>query len=184
MGIDIGLLALLAGSTIHGYLQGLVRGTGSLATLAVTVLLALQTCDDLARFFMSNSQVGAPVALVCFAVVLGLEWLALWTGRKLLHRLLARTGHDEVDQFLGGIAGLGRGIAGAWLGLAALVTSCPPALAVVSKSSASMRLLAVSGLPKVVPDLEAEAECSADSADYKCAAMVRGADLRTYAPGN
>jgi uncharacterized membrane protein required for colicin V production len=179
MVIDAGIVVILAISAIHGYCQGLVRGTVSLATLVVTILLAVQSCDDLARFFLSSSAV-PPVALVfCFLLMLAAEWAALLGLRKLLGRALDVS---WLDQFAGGIGGLGRGIAGAWLGVAAIAGAFPQSLPVIARSTASMRMLAVSGMPR--NNLEEPPDqngATVDSSDFKCVAEHRGKlNLKTY----
>jgi len=179
MVIDVGIVIILAVSAIHGYCQGLTHGTVSLATIVVTILLAVQSCDDLARFFLSNSAVPPAALVFCFLLILAGQWAALFGLRKLLGRVLDKS---WLDQFAGGVGGLGRGIAGAWLGVAAVAGAFPQSLPVIARSTASMRMLAVSGMPR--NDREEPSDengATVDSSDFKCVAEHRGKlNLKTY----
>jgi uncharacterized membrane protein required for colicin V production len=184
MAIDVGILFLLAAAALHGYLQGLVRGVASFASIVLSILLAAQACDDLARWFMSNSHASTPVTVLCFFLILGASWGALLGGQKLLALVLDRYEQDWLDQFLGGVAGLGRGLALVWLSLAAVVAVFPPAYKAISVSAAATRLLEVSGRPHDQPDESVlESELQVDSCDLKCAVALRG-QMRQYGSGN
>ena len=184
MVLNLGILLVVAVCTLHGYVKGLARGVGSFISILLALLLAMQACDDLARFFTSNPQPSTPVVLGCFFAILGLSWLALFLGQKLLVKALGRHEQDALDQFLGGAAGLGRGVALAWLSLAMLVGVLPASMGVVSRSTASMRLLEVSGAPGTARTelASAGAEAKADSTGMKCAVALRGC-LRQYDSG-
>ena len=184
MVLNLGILLVVAVCTLHGYVKGLARGVGSFISIMLGLLLAMQACDDLARFFTSNPQPSTAVVLGCFFAILGLSWLALFLGQKLLMKTLGRYERDTLDQFLGGAAGLGRGIALVWLSLAMLVGVFPASMGVVSRSTASMRLLEVSGAPRTARTelASAGAEAKADSTGMKCAVALRGC-LRQYDPG-
>jgi uncharacterized membrane protein required for colicin V production len=174
MTLDIGILLILAACALHGYMRGLARGIGSFVSIILGLLLAMQACDDLARFFTSSPQPSTPVVLASFFAILGLTWLALFFGQKLLKKLLDRCEQDWLDQFLGGAAGLGRGVALVWLGLAMVVGVFPPSMSVVSRSTASMRLLEVSGAPGAARDesVSGDDDVSADSSGMKCAVAL------------
>jgi uncharacterized membrane protein required for colicin V production len=182
--MNLGILLIVAACALHGYMQGLVRGVGSFISIMLSLLLAMQACDDLARFFTSNPQPSTPVVLASFFAILGLAWLVLYFGRKLLMKILGRYERDTLDQFLGGAVGLGRGVALVWLSLAMLVGMFPASMGVVSRSTASMRLLEVSGAPRAAQTelVSGGAEASTDSTGMKCSAALRGR-LRQYDPG-
>jgi uncharacterized membrane protein required for colicin V production len=184
MVLNLGILLILAACALHGYMKGLVRGAGSFISIIVGLLLAMQACDDLARFFTSNPQPSTPVVLTSFFMILGLAWLALYFGRKLLMKTLGRHERDTLDQFLGGTVGLGRGVALVWLSLAMLVGVFPTSMGVISRSSASMRLLEVSGAPRTAQAelVSDDVEASGDSTGMKCAVALRGC-LRQYDAG-
>jgi uncharacterized membrane protein required for colicin V production len=184
MVLNLGILLIVAACALHGYVKGLARGVGSFISIIVGLLLAMQACDDLARFFTSNPQPSTPVVLASFFVILGLTWLALYFGRKLLMKTLGRHEQDTLDQFLGGAVGLGRGVALVWLSLAMLVGVFPASMGVVSRSTASMRLLEVSGAPRAAQTelVSGGIAASADSTGMKCSVALRGR-LRQYDPG-
>jgi len=184
MALDFGILLVLAACALHGYMRGLVRGMGSFISIVLGMLLAMQACDDVARFFTSNPHPSTPVVLTSFFAILGSAWLALFLGQKLLRKVLDRYEKDWLDQFLGGAAGLGRGVALVWLSLAMLVGVCPASMGIISRSTASARLLEVSGAPRAARTelASAGAEMNADSADMKCSVALRRR-LRQYDPG-
>ncbi len=182
MVLNLGILLVVAACALHGYARGLARGVGSFVSIMLGLLLAMQTCDDLARFFTSNPQPSTPVVLACFFAILGLAWLALFLGQRLLIKTLGRYEQDPLDQFLGGAAGLGRGVALVWLSLAMIVGAFPASMGVVSHSTASMRLLEVSGAPGTVPAALASDDDVTDSTGMKCSVTLRGR-LRQYDPG-
>ena len=181
--MDFGILLILAACALHGYMQGLARDVGSFGSV-LGLLLAMQACDDLARFFTSNPQPSTPVVLASFFAILGLAWLVLFFGQKLLMKTLGRYEQDWLDQFLGGAAGLVRGGALVWLGLAMLVGVFPASMGVVSRSTASMRLLEVSGAPRTAREesVSDDDDAASDSTDMKCAVALRGR-LRQYGSG-
>lgn len=176
MVIDAGIVVIMVAAAVRGYCLGLTRGAASLATLAVSVLLALQCSDDLARLFLSNSDVPPGSVIFCFLLILAAEWSALFGMQKWLGRALDSLNDCWLDQFAGGVGGLCLGIAGAWLGVAVVVGAFPQTLPVIERSTASMRLLAVSGMPQTCRD---EAGPAGDSLDYKCVAEHSTA-FRTY----
>ncbi len=184
MVLNLGILLVLAACAIHGYVKGLARGVSSFISIILGLLLAMQACDDLARFFTSNPQPSTPVVVGCFFVVLGLSWLALFLGQRLLMKTLGRYEQDTLDQFLGGAAGLGRGLALVWLSLAMVVGVFPTSMGVVSRSTASLRLLEISGAPRTARTelASGDDEANADSTGMKCAVALRGC-LRQYDPG-
>jgi uncharacterized membrane protein required for colicin V production len=184
MVLDVGIIVILAGSAFHGYRQGLTRGVASLFTLVTSILVAVQSCDDLARLFMSNASIAPVLTVVCFVVVLGVEWGVLYSLHRLFGSLLRHHEQDWLDQFLGGVTGFGRGLATAWLGIAAFVGAFPQTAGAVASSRASMRLLAVSGMPAGHEDELPSAEAARDSLDMKCAVSLHGPNLRAYSVGN
>jgi uncharacterized membrane protein required for colicin V production len=176
MALDIGILVILAACALHGYVQGLVRGVGSFVSVVVSLLLSVQACDDLARLFTSNPQPPTPVLVASFLGLLGLGWLALFLGQRLLLRVLDRYEHDLLDQFLGGAVGLGRGVALVWLSLAMVVGAFPASMSTVTRSVASARLLEISGAPRreAAGSRSEDGTSVSDSSDMKCASALRG----------
>jgi uncharacterized membrane protein required for colicin V production len=183
MAIDIGILVILAACALHGYSQGLVRGVASFASIILSLLLAIQACDDVARLFAPKPS--TPVILLCFFALLGLQWLSLYLLQKLLNRAVNPDERDWLDQFLGGAFGLGRGVAVVWLAVAMLVSAVPASERMVERSRVSSRLLDVSGRPgpTATEYVPAGDEDDNDSTGVKCAVALRG-HFSQYGPGH
>ena len=141
--IDGVVLLLLVGFAVHGYGQGFFRGLSSLVTPILGIAIAFRRCDTLAVPLGSYIHNEAVCRVAGFLAILLAVWIAMRLCRKLLSKLVDWRAMPELDRFIGGILGLTKGAAMAWLVLAASLIVLPSSVRVIERSQVSMRMLSL-----------------------------------------
>lgn len=143
MVVDIGVVTAIAAFAVIGYSRGLLQGLESLVTPVAGIWFALRRCDDLAAHLVP--AIGD--LLYARIIALVLIWLGLILvcqfARRLLVKLVDWSRCCDLEQYLGGLLGLARGMAFVWFVLAVTLTAFPPSVRLVERSRASVRLLAL-----------------------------------------
>jgi uncharacterized membrane protein required for colicin V production len=143
MAIDALIIVLLVLFTIHGYARGFLNGLTSLVTPLLGIGLALRYCDGPALLIDRLFHNYHASAVAAFMLILVLFWLSLVGARFLLRKLIDWSSMLELDQFIGGLLGFAKGFATVWLFLALCLTLYPPAVHLLDRSTASVRILSV-----------------------------------------
>ena len=141
--LDIAILLTIVLFAAAGYSKGLIKGLSSLISPVLGVWLALRKSSSLAALFdpfISNHTASLVISFVLIFLAL---WLALRLARNLLMKLVDWPRCGDLDQFLGGLLGLTKGIALVGVLLAVGLSVFPFSVRFIENSRASLRLLSL-----------------------------------------
>jgi len=141
MGLDIIVVLVLIGLTIHGYHQGFLKATGSLLTPLVGVWLAARYTRTLAGWLSSRASDNTLCLVFAVLIIFVLTYVAV----KLLRYVFQR-GFDyfrmwDLDRFLGGAFGLVKATVLLWIVIAFAFIAYPQGRKTISHSPVSTQIL-------------------------------------------
>ena len=109
-GFDLGVLAIVALSTLFAFFRGVVRELIALASWIVGLGLALAFEDALAAMLPGFADTPAAKHVIAFALIFVAALVAGALAAYLLARIVHAVGLGFVDRFLGAAFGLARGV--------------------------------------------------------------------------
>lgn len=124
--LDIGVIVVIALSTLLAFVRGVVRELLALASWIAAVVLAFAYVDRVAPMLPPIDAVPAAQPVAAFALIVVAVLVAGALVALLMTRLIRIVGLGFVDRLLGAVFGLGRGLAIVLLGvLVAGLTALP-----------------------------------------------------------
>jgi uncharacterized membrane protein required for colicin V production len=183
MALDLIIVFSVGLFALRGYGHGFRRGLSSFLSLVFCVWLALRKYSAVTPLFDDIVRNPRVAAFLAFALVFIGAWLALGWARKMLPKLVDWSRILDLDQFLGGVFGLAKGMALVWCLLAICLSVFPSSVRLVERSNASMRLLSLGERLAPTPaDLNARQSISRVRYDNPVEAVAsrRASSLRSH----
>lgn len=161
MTFDLFIVLFLIMAALVGYSHGFMRSLGQLGSAALGSGLVLRGSAVIAPAVEGFLHHQAAARAACIVALLILSWLALLGTRRLLYKLIDWNRLGDMDQYVGGMFGLCRGVALVWVTVSLVLTVAPASVRYIEQSRASVRVLAIgerlSGLnqrPESAPAIE------------------------------
>lgn len=169
MVVDVIITFFVLGFMISGYYSGLIRRFCSLLFPSLGLFVGLRNQTVIAPVFNRFLDNYPAAVFLSFLILLAATWLGLRLIRRLFLKLFDWSRLEYLDIFLGGIFGLAKGLAVVWLGLALTLVVFPPSVKLVSRSTVSVRVLA---LAERVIDTQSLLSCGVERLMSKSAEQV------------
>ena len=106
---DFTVIAILALSTLLGFISGFMRVVMSLASWVVAVIVAIHMSPVLATWFPKWAAPGARY-LIAFAVIVLVVLIVGALLGWMLYRLMRAVGLGFLDRLMGAVVGMARGV--------------------------------------------------------------------------
>lgn len=171
MAVDVIITFFVLGFMISGYYSGLIRRFCSLLFPSLGLFVGLRNQTVIAPVFNRFLHNYPAAAFLSFLILLAATWLGLRLVRRLFLKLFDWSRLEYLDIFLGGIFGLAKGLAVVWLGLVLTLVVFPPSVNLLSRSTVSVRVLA---LAERVIDTQSLLRCGVEKLMSKSAEQVQG----------
>ena len=141
MGLDVVVVLVLLGLTLHGYRQGFLKGAGSLLTPIVALWLTFRYSGRLSNCFRGATGDHSSSLVLAIVAILALSYLGIRLLRNIVSRLLDRFHMWDMDQFMGGALGLVKATMIVWIVIAFVFIAYPDGRKAISHSPLSAQIL-------------------------------------------
>jgi chromate transport protein ChrA len=141
MGLDVIVVVVLFGLTIHGYRQGFLKGAGSLLTPIVALWLSLRYSGRLSYCFSAATGDHTSALVLAIIAILVVSYLGIRLMRNIFSRLLDRFRIWDMDQFMGGALGLVKATMIIWIVIAFAYIAYPEGRRAISRAPLSAQIL-------------------------------------------
>ena len=110
-GFDVGVLAVLALSTVLAFVRGIVREAIALASWVIAFVLVFAYGDRVTALLPQFEAAPAARPVLAYALIFGIVLVAGALAALALAKAIRAIGLGFVDRFLGAVFGAARGIA-------------------------------------------------------------------------
>ena len=141
MGLDVVVVLVLLGLTLHGYRQGFLKGAGSLLTPIVALWLTFRYSGRLSACFSGATGDHSSALVLAIVAILILSYMGIRLLRNIVSRVLDRFHIWDMDQFMGGALGLVKATVIIWIVIAFVFIAYPGGRKVISQSPLSAQIL-------------------------------------------
>jgi uncharacterized membrane protein required for colicin V production len=141
MGLDVIVITVLVGLTIHGYYQGFLKGAGAFLTPVVALWLCLRYSHRMSFWFSRATGDRAVSLVLAVIVIMVASYVGIRIIRSLASRLFDRLRMWGMDQLLGGALGLFKATMILWVLIAFAFIAYPKGREVIRSSPLSAQIL-------------------------------------------